>query len=333
MLAFIVWHKTVYSVGASACYSKKTGKKLRQRKRWREPRKVLVQQSPEQQAYLSRIEARKWDSESKDYTIYRINVPNETGKRSPTRLALETIDNDCARLGLSGPFFGEGRIGWQGMGDGPEKNVASKLRRQAAQEYLQGKLDLLAQIRVLAGFDSQTEAFTIPDLPVNMRDRWTACLTSELDRWNEYLALSTKKVSQRGKKEILGMKRGKAPIAYNAATEIESTTSQQEGFIRGSEFTQIFGDTDKLNGLRGPDGKINKPTPLVIPGRPMMQSEVDSLEQARDDVSISSLARAGSTDLATFKANYLTIMRAKRSNQQLRSTDCDILASKDALNR
>lgn len=330
MLAFIVWHKTVYAVGESATYSKKTGKKFRQRKQWREPRKVHVQQTPDQQATLSRLKASKWDSDSKDYTIYRINVPNEAGKRSPARLALETIDNDCSRVGLSGPFFGQGQIGWQGLGSGAEKNVSAKLRRQQAETYLQGKLDLLAQIRVLAGFDSQTEAFTIPDLPIDVRERWTACQTSEIARWNEYLALSpNKKVSQRGKKEILGMKRGKAPIAYNAATEIESTTSQQEAFIRGSEFTQIFGDTDKINGLRGPDGKMNKPTPIVIPGRPMMQSEVDSLEQARDDVSTKSLGKAGVTDLVTFKANYLATMRAKRHNQQLRSTDCDILRGKD----
>lgn len=325
MLAFIVWHKTVYAVG--------NGK--RNRKQWREPKKVIVKQTPEQQATLSRLKASKWDSDSKDYTIYRINVPNETGRRSPSRFTLETIDNDCSSVGLSGPFFGQGKIGWQGIGSGTEKSVSSKIRRQEAETYLRGKLDILAQVRVLAGFDSQTEAYTIPDVPQELRDKWTFAQSSEIDRWNDYLAWKDESGNTVPGESQAKLGIGNTdmytpiPTVYNSAAIAQSSKSQNEAFICGSEFTEKFGNLDKLPGLRSLDGKMNKPTPIVIPGRPMMQSEVDSLEQARDDVSLKSLGNAGSTDLATFKANYLAIMRAKRHNQQLRSTDCDILRGKD----
>lgn len=240
MFVFVVWTRVEYALPK------------RGRVRSREPKRRAVAQTKQQQNCLSQLGAAKWDNESSDHVIYRVNLGHK-----PADSLLASIRESCEVCGLSGPFFGDGKIGWLGMGGGPEKRVNAKIARQIAERYIRDELDLLAQIRIIAGHDSQDEAFsTLLDAPAEMRERWTFCQTQEIDRWVEYLA-------------------SKGGQAYHRAAALLATRSQHEAFIHGSEYTPNFGE---------------KPIPVVQPirehGRMMIQSELDSVKACVKDASV-----------------------------------------------
>lgn len=231
MFVFVVWHKVEYALPK------------RNRIRCREPRKVQVAQTRRQQATLSQLGAKKWDCLDCDYTIYRVNAGH-----APLDSLLASINYACAACGLSGPFYGDGQIAWQGMGGGAYVNNSSKIIRQTAEKFLAARLDLLAQIRILAGYQSQTEAYTVTSIPDEMKERWTALLTPEIDRWMEYLA------------SIGGE-------AYNSAVLLLSGKEAKEAFLNDEEnpLKPYMGDMPK------------KAETFRVYGRAMSPSEKASL--------------------------------------------------------
>lgn len=249
MYVFVVWTRVEYSLPK------------RGRVRSREPKRREVVQTKRQRQTLMDLGAAKWDAENRDYVIYRISVGKD-----PSDSVLSGIREACETVGLSGPFWGEGQIGWLGTGGGPEKHVNAKIARQVAEKFIREKCDILMQIRNIAGFDCFTQIETLPDVSQEMRERWSYLGTSELDCWMEYLAR-------------------KGGENYNKASALVSNDSQKEAF---------FGDTENPLHFLFKDIPRNKKTgklefnvtPFRETGRMMLQSELDSIQACVADASL-----------------------------------------------
>jgi hypothetical protein len=317
MFVYIVWTKTKYLIP-----------KRSRRFRHLEHKKTLVPQTKHQQKTLLQLQARKWDSECNDYVIYRVNV-DDTSKLASIESACEA----CGLLALTGEYAGKpvyknAQIAWQGMGGGPEKLVNAAIARKEASEYLQAKLDLLAQIRIAAGFDSQFEAYNIPGIPEEMKEKWTALLTPEVERWKEYLAwketneqykLPFETISQLGLRLVETgsriMRKKVNRSAYHAMTGILSTKEAKEAFV-GESFPVVLDEINERKKQARENGARE------FGGRAMMQCEVESYRQAIDDTRKEIRTY---TTLEAFKESYLANERSKRRNRKTRSPEFDCL--------